>query len=650
MAQPPAYVRSAEFAEDERNNVGGRSTVKTADVDAELDAVATSVNAIRVNLSLNQRDDGEIRDARVKLFTLAPDVLNFLISQGEVTIRGAWLTATSYALKDVITQGGSTYICAVAHTSGTFATDLSAVKWILIAGPTSAASVIPFTPTATLAANNVQSAIDESDTENRALSAAAQTAGIAAASTLETKLADATDALKGSGKVGFLSSLSYGAATVGKFLRDLTLTGGADLVGWISSASGAVARSVKHKISDHVSVMDFMSVSQRADVISGSAPTLDSQAAFDAAWDYIKTRGGKLIVPPGNYLWNAQVTFDFTSPVTIKVEAYGARIFTGASVTGAALMCSASFNEFPSEICGFVFDARGNANVGGAIDLVGCHNVHVHHCSMEFHTTKAGCYFIHLYGLYSFGGTPPSGTADDWNSFWCKVTDCTTRKRSGGEPGTLTYGIKTTGAANALTVRDNTISNVDYGVYAIGEPTTVGKALPNGVRVESNFFETITTASIHIQMAAGQLGPTGWQVPFNRTEATTTFFSMATGGAAASIHSAPPFLLGNYCTTGSVSNWILNPTSYPISVFESRYPGFGPSVDNQLWQSGSMIFRFDSGKQFYLMDSSGSTDYSRGRLVFGNFNIWTNTGTGKLMINGSVPANAADGTVVGTQT
>lgn len=56
--------------------------------------------------------------------------------------RGQWLTATSYKVGDTAYQAGSTYRCAVAHTSGVFATDLAAVKWELFAsqGSTGAGS------------------------------------------------------------------------------------------------------------------------------------------------------------------------------------------------------------------------------------------------------------------------------------------------------------------------------------------------------------------------------------------------------------------------------------------------------------------------------------------------------------------------------
>jgi hypothetical protein len=47
--------------------------------------------------------------------------------------QGDWLTSTAFALNDVVYEGGSSYICIVAHTSGVFATDLAAVKWELVA-------------------------------------------------------------------------------------------------------------------------------------------------------------------------------------------------------------------------------------------------------------------------------------------------------------------------------------------------------------------------------------------------------------------------------------------------------------------------------------------------------------------------------------
>jgi hypothetical protein len=52
--------------------------------------------------------------------------------------RGAWAPATLYALKDLVTSGGTWYVCVAAHmSSADFATD-SAAKWRLHQGTTNA--------------------------------------------------------------------------------------------------------------------------------------------------------------------------------------------------------------------------------------------------------------------------------------------------------------------------------------------------------------------------------------------------------------------------------------------------------------------------------------------------------------------------------
>jgi len=47
-----------------------------------------------------------------------------------------WLTATVYAVgppANVVTQGGESFVCAIPHTSGSFATDLAAGRWVKVA-------------------------------------------------------------------------------------------------------------------------------------------------------------------------------------------------------------------------------------------------------------------------------------------------------------------------------------------------------------------------------------------------------------------------------------------------------------------------------------------------------------------------------------
>lgn len=104
---------------------------------------------------------GAIRRPAIKLITEAKDNENikliefefsseqtYILEFGDFYIRfikdgdqleevyTAWLTATDYKVGELVTDGGSNYRCLKTHTSGTFATDLAADKWVLSAGAT----------------------------------------------------------------------------------------------------------------------------------------------------------------------------------------------------------------------------------------------------------------------------------------------------------------------------------------------------------------------------------------------------------------------------------------------------------------------------------------------------------------------------------
>jgi hypothetical protein len=52
-------------------------------------------------------------------------------SGGASQVKGAWLTATNYAVNDLVMSGGVWYACTLAHVSGaTFSADPS--KWAKI--------------------------------------------------------------------------------------------------------------------------------------------------------------------------------------------------------------------------------------------------------------------------------------------------------------------------------------------------------------------------------------------------------------------------------------------------------------------------------------------------------------------------------------
>jgi hypothetical protein len=125
MAQPTPYDRTHNFTEELGNQHG-------INLDQEFDDIELTVDEICRNLALIQRDDGRLANQSVSIDTLDPTVRRLFAAAG-ANIRGAWVTATAYAVKDVVSVSGSgTYICAVAHTSGVFATDLASGKWMAL--------------------------------------------------------------------------------------------------------------------------------------------------------------------------------------------------------------------------------------------------------------------------------------------------------------------------------------------------------------------------------------------------------------------------------------------------------------------------------------------------------------------------------------
>jgi len=167
MTQPTAYNPATNFSQEEVSQVSGRSTVRTTAVDAELAALALTLSEVLANMAALQRDDLKLIDRSVELHTLSTEVLALMGSAG-FTINDpiGWLTATAYAARSIVTEGTGTYVAVSGHTSGVFATDLAAGKWVLIFDSVNyVAGAVAFTPTGGISATDVQAAIAEVDAE-----------------------------------------------------------------------------------------------------------------------------------------------------------------------------------------------------------------------------------------------------------------------------------------------------------------------------------------------------------------------------------------------------------------------------------------------------------------------------------------------------
>jgi len=99
---------------------------------------------------------------------------------------------------------------------------------------------------------------------------------------------------------------------------------GSSLVGFLQAGTGAVARTVQGKLRDVVSVFDFMTSAQIADVQS-NAYSVDVSGAVQAAIDANATNGA--------YLWFPKGTYRFDSGVTLPVNATAKWVFDAPSGT-----------------------------------------------------------------------------------------------------------------------------------------------------------------------------------------------------------------------------------------------------------------------------------------------------------------------------
>ena len=98
--------------------------------DNTLSLDGSTPNAMNADLDLNSYALLNVGTIDVTNLTLDGQTITDLASVPEW--RGAWLTGTSYAKNDLVKTAGNVYICLVAHTSDTFATDLTDLDWELM--------------------------------------------------------------------------------------------------------------------------------------------------------------------------------------------------------------------------------------------------------------------------------------------------------------------------------------------------------------------------------------------------------------------------------------------------------------------------------------------------------------------------------------
>lgn len=142
MAQPRTYTRQYNF--NDFQTTSPASPLPGSQVDGELNTVKLTLDDLNTNIALIQQDDGKIKNQAVHKDSFDAGALA-LMKTGSYTVKGDWVTSTSYSVGDLVDYNGATYVATSAHTSSSaFQTDLTANKWILIAnaGIASTASAV----------------------------------------------------------------------------------------------------------------------------------------------------------------------------------------------------------------------------------------------------------------------------------------------------------------------------------------------------------------------------------------------------------------------------------------------------------------------------------------------------------------------------
>jgi hypothetical protein len=189
VSQPPAFNRAFSFSNFEAQNPS--APIPGSAVDGELNNAKATFDGIRASLALIQRDDGALANGAVTYDTLSPS-----LQTAGLAPALPWVTGTAYSASASVTHGSAFYRCLVTHTSGTFATDLAAGKWVLIVDFATialvAASMIAVTPSGSLT-SNVQTSLQALDSGKAATSHTHVSTAISDSTTVGRALLTAAD-------------------------------------------------------------------------------------------------------------------------------------------------------------------------------------------------------------------------------------------------------------------------------------------------------------------------------------------------------------------------------------------------------------------------------------------------------------------------
>lgn len=149
MAYPTIYSVTYSYTGFQQAQQG-ISAFPGTQLDADLAGLHDSVSTLALFMTGALRSDGQLQNGIVTF-----DSLSASLQTNGLAPAVAWATATPFKAGNSVVQGVNLYRALIAHTSGVFATDLAAGKWLLVAalptGPTGPPGTIAVHSTTTLA-------------------------------------------------------------------------------------------------------------------------------------------------------------------------------------------------------------------------------------------------------------------------------------------------------------------------------------------------------------------------------------------------------------------------------------------------------------------------------------------------------------------
>lgn len=311
MSQPPPYNRQFSFT----NYQAGSPTSPPpgSAIDGELNNVKASLDGLRANSALIQRDDGALKNGSVTFDTLSP-----ALQTAGIAPALPWVTATSYSVNANVTHGSAFYRCLVPHTSGVFATDLAAARWVLVLDFSTialvAAAMIAVTPSGSLT-SDAQTSLQALDTGKAPTSHTHPSSAISDSTAAGRALLTAATVAAQQSLLG-LASLGFAPGDVKETANPVLPTG------WYYCDGSAKNRGTDAALFGAITIQQSGTVTNGSAVITGLADTSNMSGGMFLSGSGIQAASRIQSVDNATQV-TMTLTATATSTTTLVIAPYG---------------------------------------------------------------------------------------------------------------------------------------------------------------------------------------------------------------------------------------------------------------------------------------------------------------------------------------